>query len=159
MVNCRDAKELIAERALGFIQSDDELELEKHLAECPKCRREADEYSLAVSALKETDAVQDSAGLADAVLAAVADLPKQSSFRVIRFAVPALAAAAVLLMIVLSPVFFSDNGAEMTTLQVLEAYAEDFDVLGIESGYADYDAEFSYDDYGVSDSLTQHLVQ
>lgn len=158
-MNCRKAEELIADRVLGFIQSDEELELEKHLAECPDCRREAYEYSLAVRALEEKDAVQNIAGLSDTVLAAVGS-SKKNKFRIIRLTVPALAAAAVLLMIVLSPVFFSDNGTDMTTLQVLEAYAEDFDALGMESGwYADYDEEFSYDDYGVSDSLTQHLVQ
>lgn len=159
MVNCRKAEELIADKALGFIDSVQELELEKHLAHCPKCRQEVEEYSLAVRALLQKDnAVQGMSGLIDSVLAAVGSTRK-NNFRIIKLAVPAMAAAAVLIMIVLSPVFFSDNGTDMTTLQVLEAYAEDFDALGMESGYADYDAEFSYDDYGVSDSLTQHLVQ
>ncbi len=158
MVNCRKAEELLADKVLGFIEAEQLDELEKHLAQCPKCRREADEYSLAVSALKEEDAVQSVAELSESVLAAVRP-PKQNTFRIIKLAVPALAAAAVLLMIVLSPVFFSNDSTDMTTLQVLEAYAEDFDAIGMESGYADYDTEFSYDDYGVSDSLTQHLVQ
>ena len=160
-MNCRKAEELIADKALGFIDSVQELELEKHLAHCPKCRQEVEEYSLAVSALLQKDnAVQGMSELVDSVsvLAAVGSARK-NSFKIIKLAVPAMAAAAVLIMIVLSPVFFLDNGTDMTTLQVLEAYAEDFDVLGMESGYADYDAEFSYDDYGVSDSLTQHLVQ
>lgn len=157
-MNCRKAEELIADRALGFIDSGQQQELDKHLAQCPKCRQEAEHYSLAVQALKESDAVDMIDGFTEKVLAGVGSA-KRNDFRIIKLAMPALAAAAVLLMIVLSPVFFSNDSTDMTTLQVLEAYAEDFDALGMEGGIADYDADFSYDEYGVSDSLSQYLVQ
>lgn len=157
-MNCRKAEELIADRALGFIDSDRQQELDKHLAQCPKCRREAEEYSLAVQALKERDTVDTVDGLADTVLA-WAGSAKRNDFRIIRLAVPALAAAAVLLMIVLSPVFFSNDSTEMTRLQILEAYAEDFEAVGIGSGIADYDVDFSYEDYGFTDSLSNYLIQ
>lgn len=157
-MNCRKAEELIADRALGFIDGGQQQELDKHLAQCPKCRQEAEHYLLAVQALKESDAVDTIDGFTEKVLAGVGSA-RRNDFRIIKLAVPALAAAAVLLMVVLSPVFFSNDSTDMTTLQVLEAYAEDFDALGMEGGIADYDADFSYDEYGVSDSLSQYLVQ
>lgn len=157
-MNCRKAEELIADRVLGFIDSSQQDELEKHLAECPKCRREALEYACAADALKEDAAAQSINGLADTVLAGV-ESPKWNNLRIVKMAVPALAAAAVLLMIVLSPVFFSNDSSDMTSLQVLEAYADDFEAIGMESGIAEYDTGFSYENYGVSDSLSSYLVQ
>lgn len=157
-MDCSKAEELIADRALGFIQSDEEMKLEKHLAECPDCRREADEYSLAVSALKEEESVQHIAGLSDTVLAEVGS-PKQNKFRIIKLSLPALAAAAVLLAVIISPVFFSNNGNDMTKLEVLEAYAQDMEILGLGEDITVANAEFDYESYGVSDKVSEYLVQ
>ena len=157
-MNCKNAEELIADRELGLLEGGQVNELEQHLSECADCRKLADEYAFAAEALKESRADTVPPALADDVLAKAGKIHGKQS-KIFRLAVPAVAAAAVLLAVVLSPVFFSKDSSDMTTLQVLEAYAEDFEAIGMEDGIGDYDTGFRYEDFGVSDTLTTYINQ
>lgn len=157
-MNCKNAEELIADRELGLLDADQVNELEEHLSECDDCRKLVGEYALATLALKESRTDSVPFVLADDVLA-FAGKHQGKRARLFRLAVPALAAAAVLLAVVLSPVFFTKDSSDMTTLQVLEAYADDFEAIGMEDGFDDYDTGFRYEDFGIVDTLTTSINQ
>ena len=157
-MNCRKAEALIADRVLGFISEDQKKELEDHLAECPHCRQEAEQYLAATQALKSSTSGKMAPDFADHVVS-LAGSGKRKSFRLLKLGAPALAAAAVLLAIVITPTFFSNNNNNTTRLEILEAYAEDLEALGIGSGFSVFDTEFSYENYGVPSKVTDYLTQ
>lgn len=162
-MNCTDAEQMMVDRALGLADSAGERELERHLAGCSRCREAADEYALAANALRPDASNLVLLEPAAEVAAGAVTAAKRKGFRLrlLKVGFPALAAAAVLLAVVLSPVFFShdESGASMTRLEVLQAYAEDLESLGSESTLNGYDEQFSYEDFGFSDADSAYLLQ
>lgn len=157
-MKCTEAESLIAEKVLGFISVERKKELEDHLAVCSHCKKEMEWYSVAEEALKSRGSEQMQTDLADRVVS-LAGSSNRRGFRLVKLAGPVLAAAAVLLVVVISPVFFSNDGNDTTRLEVLEAYAEDMEVLGIGDGISVSNAEFDYESYGVSDKVSEYLIQ
>lgn len=164
-MKCTEAEHVIAEMALGFISESKRKELEDHLSVCAHCRQEAEHYSVAVEALKAgVSERMISAEEVESVVSVVSSgLERKSNHNVklLKLGVPVLAAAAVFLAIVISPMFFSGNGSDMTRLEVLEAYAEDLEATGMENdyNYTMYNTEFNYEHYGVSDTVSEYLIQ
>ena len=158
-MKCTEAEFLIAESVLGFISVEQKKELEEHLATCSQCRKEMEWYSIAEEVLRPRGLEQmQQTDLADHVVS-LAGSSNGRRFRLVRLAGPVLAAAAVLLAVILSPVFFSNDGNDMTRLEVLKAYAEDMEVLGMEDGISVSSAELDYENYGVSDKVSEYLIQ
>ena len=157
-MKCIEAESLIAEKVLGFISDARKKELEDHLVKCPHCRQEAEHYLVTVQALKSGISEKVAPGLPDRVVC-LARSGRKRRFRLVKLGVPALAAAAVLLAIIITPAFFSGNNHDMTRLEVLEAYAEDMESLGMGSDFSVYDTEFSYENYGVPRRVTEYLTQ
>ena len=158
-MKCTEAEHLIAERVLGFVSVEREKELEEHLAVCSHCRQEVERYFIVEDALRAGGSEQIQPDFADRVVSLAGSANNRKSFRLLKLSAPSLAAAAVLLAIVISPVFFSNDSNDMTRLEVLEAYAEDMEVLGIGENATVSDAEFGYENYGVSDKVSEYLVQ
>ena len=115
-------------------------------------------YCIAEEALRAGAPEQMQPDLADRVVS-LAGSAKGNGLRLLKLGAPALAAAAVLLAVVISPVFFSNNGNDLTKLEVLEAYAQDMEVLGMGEGVTASNAEFDYERYGVSDEVSGYLIQ
>lgn len=157
-MKCTEAESLIAEKVLGFISVERKKELDDHLAVCFHCRQEMERYCIAEEALRAGAPEQMQPDLADRVVS-LAGSAKGNGLRLLKLGAPALAAAAVLLAVVISPVFFSNNGNDMTKLEVLEAYAQDIEVLGMGEGVTASNAEIDYERYGVSDEVSGYLIQ
>ncbi|UZJ42558.1 zf-HC2 domain-containing protein [Prosthecochloris sp. SCSIO W1101] len=161
-MKCTEAEHLIAEMALGFISESQRKELEDHLSVCAQCRQEAEHYSVAVEALKPgVSERMISAEEVESVVSSGLGRKSNNNFKLLKLGGPVLAAAAVFLAIVISPMFFSGNSGDMTRLEVLEAYAEDIEATGMENGYnyTMYNTEFNYEHYGVSDTVSEYLVR
>lgn len=161
-MKCTEAEHVIAEMALGFVSENKRKELEDHLSGCAHCRQEAEHYSVAVEALKAGASERLTAGeLVERVVSSGLDGKSGNNLKVMKIGVPVLAAAAVFLAVVISPMFFSGTGSDMTRLEVLEAYAEDLEAAGMENdyNYTMYNAEFNYEHYGVSDAVSEYLIE
>ncbi|ASQ90518.1 hypothetical protein CHL67_05935 [Prosthecochloris sp. GSB1] len=162
-MNCSDAEQMIVDRALGLADSAGERELEQHLAGCPRCRETAGQYALAADALRPAISNRLLLEPAAEVAAGAVAAAKRKGFRLrlMKVGFPALAAAAVLLAVVLSPVFFShdQNGSSMTRFEVLQAYADDLESLASESSVDAYDEQFGYEEFGFSDADSAYLLQ
>jgi len=157
-MDCNRAEELLADRALGFLSRELTDALESHLAECERCRVEAERYSSIMDVLQETPGKSTLYDLPQRVMAAVGSPAKRKSAP-LKLILPVLAAAAVLLVMVITPMFTSNNSFMMTRQEVLEAYSEDLEFLGISAEGINSTQEFSYESYGVPPALAEYLVQ
>jgi len=157
-MDCNRAEELLADRALGFLSRELTDALENHLAGCERCRVEAERYRSVMDALQETAAENMHVDLSQRVMDAAGSLSKRKSAP-LRLILPALAAAAVLLAMVITPMFTSENSLMMTRQEVLDAYSEDLEFLGISAEGIKSTQEFSYESYGVPPALAEYLVQ
>ena len=158
-MKCNDAEQLLADRALGCLEDDRRLELENHLEACSRCSREAEHYLEAARALRSSTPKRELSGLAASVVAEAIS-GKKHWLRLIKPRIPVLAAAAaVVLAIVTAPFFFGTDSGTMTRLEVIEAYAGDLESVGMGNGVPDYDTEFSYENYGVPENVTSYLIR
>ncbi len=155
-MHCTKAEHLVADKALGLLSDDLRKELDSHLAACSRCRKQAGEYVVATQALAVSGSGQMQPDLADRVVA-LAESGERKHFRLLQLPVPALAAAAVLLAVIISPVFFLQNDDQNVRMEVLQAYAEDLEYFGAGNSATLSDAEFSYGNYGVSGNVTDYL--
>ena len=83
---------------LGILSEEECKELELHMLECPECDAQADSFEAAAAVIRESSEVRD--------IVTATEEPRESWWRrhvTPRIYVPALAAAAVLLILVLSP--------------------------------------------------------
>ncbi|MCW8814724.1 MAG: zf-HC2 domain-containing protein, partial [Chlorobium sp.] len=155
---CNRAEELLADRALGLLSRKLSEALENHIAGCERCSVEAERYHSVMDALQETAAENMHVDLSQRVMDAAGSLSKRKSAP-LRLILPALAAAAVLLAMVITPMFTSENSFMMTRQEVLDAYSEDLEFLGISAEGIKSTQEFSYESYGVPPALAEYLVQ
>ncbi len=163
-MKCSVAEQMIIDHALGFLAEKQERELKHHLAACEQCRTLATSYGLAVQALQTQDI--DSQAMLEptwkTVATAVATekrMPLQA--KLTKAFLPLLAAAAVVLAILFSPVFFSDNkNGEFTRMEVIQAYADDLEYLefGNETTAAT-SSGISFQEFGLSTDDASYLFQ
>ncbi|MCD4814643.1 zf-HC2 domain-containing protein [bacterium] len=155
-MNCRKAETLLADQALGFLSAKQEKSLSDHLARCHHCQVQAGSYLSATRALQTNASEQMTFQLADRVIAH-ARPEKPQGFNPMKWWVPAVMGAVAVLMIGIMPLFFSTQSKDMTRQEVLNAYAEDLNQLGIHNEAKSYRSEFDYETYGVPGTVSQYL--
>lgn len=162
-MKCSDAEQMIIDHVLGLQGHEQERELKRHLIECKDCRALSASYDLAVQALqtKETTLQSMLPPVRQAIAHAVATEERLSLHtRMTNVFIPILSAAAVLLAVLLSPVFFSDTSSgQLTRLEVLQAYADDLDFLEFGNSITTTSYEITYAELGLSTVDASHLLQ
>jgi len=86
-MNCRTARKLISDNVNGVLAEEKKLDLDRHLEQCPECRREAAAFRAGIEAIKnpEATAVLDfteaewTAAIRKAVTAGAAEKPRRTA--------------------------------------------------------------------------------
>ena len=138
MMNCSEVHPNLGAFVLGGLESEEEVELQRHLAFCPTCRDELREFEEVSQALKATPPLADPpAYLKDEILAYVrAEGPsasneerpsfRDSRFKNLRFVIPGVAAAAVVAIVALGAFIGLHTGSPVATIQLTPVENEDY---------------------------------
>jgi hypothetical protein len=151
MMNCAEVHPNLGAFVLGGLESEEEVELQRHLAFCPTCRDELREFEEVSQALKATPPLADPpAYLKDEILAYVraegpsasneqyvrAEGPsasneerpsfRDSRFKHLRFVIPGVAAAAVVAIVALGAFFGLHTESPVATIQLTPVENEDY---------------------------------
>ncbi|MBN1595220.1 zf-HC2 domain-containing protein [candidate division FCPU426 bacterium] len=158
-MKCAQAEKWLAEKALGLITPVSAAALAGHLAECPDCRRLAEEMTAAAAALREPAAAAVPPFLADRIVQLARERQNQARrmHSGIKWLTALAGAAAVAAFLFLVPRYFPTPAPVMSAEEVLKAYSDDFSALGwLDEG--EENMTFDYGNYGIPEELSQYMI-
>lgn len=157
-MNCRQAEKLLATRELGLLNPAQDRKLARHEEHCALCRKRAAALRQARLALETGTELRPPVNLADRVLR---NLPASSPPAPRRWLLwsPVLAGAVILLVVFAGP-FIRQRPPDMTTQEVLDAYSEDIESLGLWESQTSTNGNgvWNYQDVGVPKEISQSLL-
>lgn len=157
-MNCSQAEKLLAARVLGLLSPAQTRKLARHEENCATCRERAAGLERAGQVLATPWGLKPPANLADRVLR---NLPASSPPAPRRWLLwsPVLAGAVILLVVFAGP-FIRQRPPDMTTQEVLDAYSEDIESLGLWESQTSTNGNgvWNYQDIGVPQEISQYLL-